>query len=116
MPPLVAQTASSPVRLDSEAAANRVATRLLELFESVELYGTGENASTIADLTTISRELIKACDSLRQYDKQRAKSIESIPLPDIIRHLRSLPLKQRADIAREVSGETDGEGLFDDAL
>lgn len=114
MPPLIAKAASDPPRLDSEATANRVATRLLELFESVELFGSGENASTIADLTTISRELIKACDSLRQYDKQRAKTIESIPLPDIIRHLRSLPLKQRADIARDVSGEADGEGLFDE--
>ena len=104
-----APTASEPRSLESLQA---LASSLQALYDGVETHGSGEHAATIAAATALSREIRGVHGELRQLAKAEARAVESIPLDKVVAYLRTLPMKQRAQIAREVSGEQDEDGLL----
>ena len=80
--------------------------------ESKKKMGDGEHKSTVMDLTALGRELVRACDSLRQFEKATERAVASIPLELVIAHLKTLDLEKRQHLCMEILGEDDERGIL----
>ena len=97
---------------DTEETLRATADKLRELLDSVELHGSGEHGSTIADVARISVALTSTCAELRQHSKARSREIAGYPLDQIMAYLRTLPEATKADLAKELSGADREEPLL----
>lgn len=97
---------------DTESALITTAKKLQGVLKAMETGEEGSHPSIVSDIARISTALTTTCAELRQCAKARAREISTIPIDQIIAFLRTFSDERRADIAREITGADDGEGLL----
>lgn len=102
--------------MTSEAETLLLATRekLQEMLDSVEALGEGEGIhdSTVKQVCRLSQAISANAAQLRQYEKTRKRAVASIPLEQIVAHLKTLPQTKRDEVCRAVSGADDDKALL----
>ena len=97
---------------DTQSLLRETVEKLRDLLRSVELHGDGEHASTIQDTARISVAITSACAELRQHSKAAKRALASYSVEAIMAYLLTMPLAERRELAAELTGARDNEGLL----
>lgn len=88
------------------------ARQLRELLDGIETHGDGEHESTLRSIARLSVALTSVCAELRQNQRHLIREVARIPLDQILGYLKTLPMQQLVEIAKELTNADADEGLL----